>query len=976
MSKRYHTGLYPLLAAVLLTVLLLPPSPVLAANKPGTRDLVYEEDEPAKAPQKAADRDLGPGPYLSLNKQQNKIITDTLEKAEALRQKGQKTQALQLVSELVEACAELSRPLEPKLNFLIYDTLYHSQYSLGRLQEAEKAAEKMLGLAQMAYAPDSSEVLDSKDTLARTLQQLNRNQEALDLQAAAFNTRLKKFGPFDAGTLVAGDSLAQILEQFNSYDVAIDLCNVLLEAARKKPPKALKRVFQLRLTLADLLQDVGDYEAAEKEIRSGLAAMDKTGKNDPVRGWYRSYLERLAFVLTNGPKKDYAQAAKLLGQVRQMILKEQGPEHPNNLVGELNYIAALTEMKENLAESRRNMEALLPKIARAFGEETPAYATAARLLARLRRESGDPAGAVALLQDVLSLTQDFSDQQQPLYTAIELSKAFQANGDLETAAFFGRQAVNTGQSIRRGLKDALPSMQKSFAARMTESYQTLADVLMAQGKTAEAQKVMAMLKESELADMAIGAEAPKRSAQAVPAGSSAGAAAPAAAGGQQTDLLAGMDPKVAGRYQEISDKIVALGKEQRALLDKRSQGEELSPQEEERLKTLRQDMTAARKAFTAFMKNLSTELGQGDKRAADLGNLETYQRLLASLGDGVVLLQTIVTDNRIWLILTTQNSQVAKQSPFDVKGLPEKITAFRDVLQDPEKDSRPLAKELYDAVVGPLAPALEQAGTKMIMFSLDGQLRYIPMSALYDGKQWLIQKYNVSLFNDATKAGLAVPGVGNWKVAGLGVSKEHKYGRGTFTALPAVKDELASIVRTRDNASGALNGTMTLDEGFTADKLQEVLETGYPVIHLASHFHFDKKNPEKSFLLLGDGNGLPLTQIESEDFKFKNVDLLALSACQTARGGVDADGKEIEGFGALAQKRGAKAVLATLWPVFDESTGLLMSNFYRLHEGKDKPGIAGSLREAQLQMIDRKIQGKDFSQPFYWAPFVLMGDWR
>jgi CHAT domain-containing protein len=319
---------------------------------------------------------------------------------------------------------------------------------------------------------------------------------------------------------------------------------------------------------------------------------------------------------------------------------------------------------------------------------------------------------------------------------------------------------------------------------------------------------------------------------------------------------------------------------------------------------------------------------------------------------------------------------VAKQSPFDVAKLPEKISAFRDVLQDPEKYSTPLAREFYDAIVAPLAPALEQAKAGMIMFSLDGQLRYIPMSALYDGKQWLIQKYNVSLFNDATKAGLAVPGVGNWKVAGLGVTKEHKYGRGKFTALPAVRDELASIVRTKSNAAGVLNGVMTLDDGFTAEELQEVLETGYPVIHLASHFHFDKKNPEQSFLLLGDGTGLPLIRIESEDFKFKNVDLLALSACQTARGGVDASGKEIEGFGALAQKRGAKAVLATLWPVFDESTGLLMSNFYRLHEGGDKPSIATALRKAQLLMIDNKTEGKDFRQPFYWAPFVLMGDWR
>ena len=171
---------------------------------------------------------------------------------------------------------------------------------------------------------------------------------------------------------------------------------------------------------------------------------------------------------------------------------------------------------------------------------------------------------------------------------------------------------------------------------------------------------------------------------------------------------------------------------------------------------------------------------------------------------------------------------------------------------------------------------------------------------------------------------------------------------------------------------------MTLDEGFTKEKLAEVLESGAPVVHLATHFHFEAKKPEDSFLLLGDGTGLYLPQIESEDFKFKSVDLLALSACQTAQGGVDATGKEIEGFGALAQKRGAKAVMATLWPVNDESTGMFMSNVYRLHEDKDKkPSIAGCMRQTQMAMIDGQLKGSEsFAYPYFWGPFVLMGDWR
>ena len=983
MNTRYIPLTCLMLSTLWLTCLLLPPSFALAANKPGTRDLVYEEEEPNKAakqaPKKAekaedaADRDLGPGPFTTFNPQAQAIIKKALNGAEQLTKQKQYAEAVKLLNELLAEFAKLPQPPDLKTNLDVHRELFLPVYYLGRYAEAEKIAKKKVRLAEKLYGADSKMAVLQKDDLATVIKTLGRTAEVLELVDEIFREKMKHFGLLDEGTLYSGLSYVSSLREMNMYDDAYELGQKLLEAAQKKYKANSEIIQHMRLNLVDTLLGIGDYEAAEKAVQENLKALGGKPAKDN-EGLYFQSLMNIAVILSNGPKKDYAQAAKILEAEWQRLVKNRGADHPFTLDAELNYVRSQALLK-NFAPAKQRLEALLPKFAKARGEEHPIYLHALRDLGQLRLDSGDADGAIALLQNLLPTAQAGLDKQLPMRVAGTLRDAFMKKGELETAAFFGRQAVNTGQTMRRNLKDAALGIQKSFAGTLNEQYQGLADVLMAQGKTAEAQKVMGMLKENELADMAIGAEAQKPAtsaqAQAKPA-----APAKAAASAPPTDMPAGVDAKIAGRYNEINNTIVALAGEQRALLDKRAQGETLSPQEEERLKTLRQDMTTARQAFTAFMKNLSGELAQGDKRAADLGNLETYQRLLATLGEGVVLLQTIVTDSRIWLILTTQHSQVAKESPFDVKKLPEKITAFRDVLQDPEKDSRPLAKELYDAVIGPLAPALEQAKAKMIMFSLDGQLRYIPMAALYDGKEWLIRKYNVSLFNDATKAGLAVPSVGNWKVAGLGVTKEHKYGHGKFTALPAVKDELAAIVRTKDSGRGVLGGVMTLDEGFTADMLQDVLETGYPVIHLASHFRFDKKNPEQSFLLLGDGTGLPLTRIESEDFKFKNVDLLALSACQTARGGVDASGKEIEGFGALAQKRGAKAVLATLWPVFDESTGLLMSNFYRLHQDASKPSIAVALRDAQLRMIDNKIAGKDFRHPFYWAPFVLMGDWH
>jgi CHAT domain-containing protein len=172
-----------------------------------------------------------------------------------------------------------------------------------------------------------------------------------------------------------------------------------------------------------------------------------------------------------------------------------------------------------------------------------------------------------------------------------------------------------------------------------------------------------------------------------------------------------------------------------------------------------------------------------------------------------------------------------------------------------------------------------------------------------------------------------------------------------------------------------------------------VLDKAYPVLHVASHFKFQPGTEANSFLLMGDGSRLTLKDIKEDDYRFNDVDLMTLSACETAvGGGKDANGMEIEGLGALVQKQGAKAVIATLWPVADESTGILMQSLYQLRES-GKVTKAEALRQAQLQFIQGKHKpgaataergldtpnatkpAESYTHPYYWAPFILMGNW-
>jgi CHAT domain-containing protein len=157
-------------------------------------------------------------------------------------------------------------------------------------------------------------------------------------------------------------------------------------------------------------------------------------------------------------------------------------------------------------------------------------------------------------------------------------------------------------------------------------------------------------------------------------------------------------------------------------------------------------------------------------------------------------------------------------------------------------------------------------------------------------------------------------------------------------------------------------------------------------------------------LLLGDGSHLTLADLKNLGQLFSGVDLLTLSACNTAIGDRLGDGKEVESFGVIAQKKGAGAVMASLWPVMDESTQLFMREFYSLHGAKPNATKADAIREAQLAMLRGQIRGSapnglarnisrgagdlagqpgfepdpkaPFAHPYFWAPFILIGNWK
>ena len=329
--------------------------------------------------------------------------------------------------------------------------------------------------------------------------------------------------------------------------------------------------------------------------------------------------------------------------------------------------------------------------------------------------------------------------------------------------------------------------------------------------------------------------------------------------------------------------------------------------------------------------------------------------------------------------------------------LNRKVVAYRDALFNPKVDPTPLAQELYRILIAPAAADLAAAKVKTLVLSLDGSLRYLPFSALHDGKQYLVEKVELALFTDAARDKLKDKASGKMRVYGMGVTKSHA----GFSALAGVRQELESIVGQR-----GVTGEVHLDDAFNEASLQNGLAQRFPVMHIASHFKFAAGTEADSFLLMGDGSKLTLKDVRLR-YRFAGVDLLTLSACETAfGGGSDSNGREVEGFATLAQTRGARSVLATLWPVADQSTSTLMQTLYRVRS-TEQLSKAAALQRAQLGLLRGQNEGAapldggadtwrgastqrngggglpafkvqanaPHAHPYYWAPFILMGNW-
>ena len=366
---------------------------------------------------------------------------------------------------------------------------------------------------------------------------------------------------------------------------------------------------------------------------------------------------------------------------------------------------------------------------------------------------------------------------------------------------------------------------------------------------------------------------------------------------------------------------------------------------------------------------------------------DTLGTIASQTGTKSAIVYAIALPDQLELLLYTPEGKPIRHTipAANKENLLKVVADFRSEITDARQRKTTSylapAQKLYQWLIAPLEADLQAAGINTLLFSMDAGLRSVPLAALHDGKQFLIEKYSLSLIPSISLTDTRYASLKNAQVLAMGAS--------TFTdqkPLPAVPVELDAITQ------HLWRGQVFLNQEFTPNNLKAQRQNApYRIIHLATHAEFQPGTASNSYIYFWNTK-LQLDQLRELQLNAPPVELLVLSACRTAIGDSEAE----LGFAGLAVGAGVKSALASLWYVSDEGTLGLMTEFYR--QLATAPVKAEALRQAQLALLRGQVRISDgilkgsgefpslplppeiaalgertFSHPYYWAGFTLIG---
>ena len=519
---------------------------------------------------------------------------------------------------------------------------------------------------------------------------------------------------------------------------------------------------------------------------------------------------------------------------------------------------------------------------------------------QLAQIAADSETAWQSYRQALQLSQQVDDSGQ-IQALFNLGDLLEAQKQPDLAIFFYKQAIAHLEAIRQDIQKLSTDLQRSHTKTVEEAYRHLADLLLQQNRKAEALQILELLK-----------------------------------------------------IQEVTAYL-------------RSDREENPPSNlyipaeielQQRLDTLPENATLAEFIQTADTIKAVPPL-------FDSKIIDDLRSAIAQQPVPTAVLYPIILEDRLEILLIGPNGTIEQfETPIAKTEIGTTVRDLQAALKDKILDPKPAAQQIYTWLIAPLEKSLQDQQVENIIYLPDGVLRYVPLAALHDGKQWLAERYQSHNITAAAIGDLTTPHPSSLSVlAGAFADPNRTYQIDvgdralSYSGLSAARQEIENLTKVANTQS-------LFDQNFTPESTLAAI-AGHSILHLATHAQFVVGQPEDSFILFGSGQTVNLKQLRQ--WSLPNVDLVVLSACQTATS-TEGEGKEILGLGYQIQQAGASAVLASLWSVEDTATAALMNQFYiALAAGQSK---AQALRTAQQQLINNN----NFSNPHNWAGFILIGN--
>jgi CHAT domain-containing protein len=837
------------------------------------------------------------------------------------------------VMQLVPAYILLGRALERMNEF---------ENSEAALLEAIRLAQADRGPLQRHYLAALTELgamLNERDEPARALPYAERG---LEIGTSTLGANAPRMVRVTQNLAEVRRSLGDLPEALRLYDLAAQI--VAADSANVER-QSLAAYYRGR---GDLEWSLGEVDGARSALELGLATTGDDATLTTERAGVLSSLARTWARADPPAARAYLEQALALFQARLPDV------HPTVLrvVDELCGIELRTAPRDapycdDALDRLNHAAAAEPSLSSAVFDnqseraERNGNAAAARSYAILALASAETLGTPS-----------------PLWGSyFRLARLLARSGDRSLAIFFGKLSVVQIERQRERFVGEYRRLDRTFLQNKVDVYRALADWLMEAGRIGEGLEVLQLLKTQELYDFVLrSAQSSRDERVTLTAGELALQQAYTKA--LQADAAAGATIERLGRLDEA----------QRLSVNERTQ--------------LTSMLRAQRTAGAERAARIDALIAAPPRPAADHPTLPTTRidvldNELRRYDANTAVAVYLMTDTHLRVVIATALGKQELRIDIDGAGLRRDIGRYLDAMTR-RADVRDLSRSLYTTLVKPLDDAATRAHATRLVLWLDGALRYLPIGALESPSGPMLERYTILAHADVP-AEAPVVAAAALHVRGFGVTRAVA----GYAALPAVADELCYLVRgpiaglataspacsSTTVGNGVIDGEAFTNETFTAERLVTPLNqpSRYLVLHLGTHFNLRPGNALRSFLVLGDGGKLTLERINTLDFR--GVELVTLSACQTALGGATSDdGRELEALSAIVQRRGAKRVVASLWQVEDKSTASLMRSMYGAFVAAPSDAAA-ALRSAQLAL--RATPG--YQHPYYWAGFVVSG---